>query len=101
VFGCNCKTSITFIKNKKQIYDAIVNSSSIWGIQAKNTFNNNKSIIQLLVCRYLAWLTMFRYQLIEERVSKTIHLKCNKYGKFYNVVEQEIKIEDELIYVLC
>lgn len=85
----------------RQIWGAIINSSRAWGILVKDTVKCDKSEIQTLFYRHLAWVTALRYQLREPRVWENMALKSNlEYRSFYKVPEQESKLEDELTQFL-
>ncbi len=81
----------------RQIWGSIINSSRSIGILFKDTVNSDKTEIQTLVYRHLAWLTALRYQMREVRVWENMHLKSNKeYAQFYKVPEHETPLNEEL-----
>jgi putative membrane protein len=81
----------------RQIWGSIINSSRAWGILVKDMVKADKSEIQLLIYRHLAWLTALRYQMREPRIWENAELKSNKeYARFFKVPEKEIPLETEL-----
>jgi len=81
----------------RQIWGSIINTSRTMGILLKDTVNSDKTEIQTLVYRHLAWLTALRYQMREVRVWENMHLKSNReYAKFYKVPEHETPLNEEL-----
>lgn len=81
----------------RQIWGGIVNSSRAWGILVKDTIKSDKSELQSLVYRHLAWLTALRYQMREPRAWENMQLKSNiEYSEFYKIPERETTLEEEL-----
>ena len=81
----------------RQIWGSIINTSRAWGILAKDTVNADKTEIQTLVYRHLAWLTALRYQMREPRLWENMHLKSNvEYARFFKVPEKTTPLEEEL-----
>ncbi len=81
----------------RQIWGGIVNSSRSWGILIKDTVKTDKTEIQTLVYRHLAWLTALRYQMREPRAWENMSLKSNQeYSTLYTVPEKETPLEEEL-----
>ncbi len=91
------KQSYNRLWEARQIWGAIINSSRAWGILVKDTVKCDKTEIQALFYRHLAWVTALRYQLREPRVWENMSLKSNiEYQRIYKVPEKESKLEDEL-----
>lgn len=92
----------------RKIYGAIVNSSRIWGtlvktyIANKHTFqslseSDLKSVRHRLIYRHIAWLSALRHQLRQPREWETMNKQFNiEHKKFFNVLEHQTKLEDDL-----
>ncbi|MBI3518204.1 MAG: multidrug transporter [Bacteroidetes bacterium] len=81
----------------RQIWGSIINTSRAWGILVKDMVKSDKSEIQTLIYRHLAWLTALRYQMREPRIWENAELKSNKeYARFFKVPEKETPLETEL-----
>lgn len=92
----------------RKIWGAIVNDSRSWGIMVKdfvsNLFADKKisddelnQIHARLIYRHLGWITALRFQLRQPKTWENSDLKHNReYKKFFNVIEEKSKLEDEL-----
>jgi ion channel-forming bestrophin family protein len=92
----------------RKIWGAIVNASRTWGImtrdfitlrldESRTTEDELKLIHRRLINRHIAWLAALRFQLREKRNWEGIYHGSNKeFRKFFNVVEQEQDLDDEL-----
>ena len=84
----------------RQIYGAIVNTSRAWGMMARDCVAQPEANKDLIY-RHIAWLTALRFQLREPRMWENSKKSYNReYRRFYSVLEQETKLEDELSKVL-
>ena len=81
----------------RQIWGSIINTSRAWGILAKDTVKSDKTEIQTLIYRHLAWLTALRYQMREPRLWENAQLKSNvEFSHYFKVPEKETPLEVEL-----
>lgn len=93
----------------RKIWGVIVNTSRVWGVMVKDFVSNEfakiarseeelKTIQLRMVNRHIAWMTALRYQLRTPRdweAIKQVHNAEYK-EKWFHVIEQESKLEDEL-----
>jgi putative membrane protein len=81
----------------QQVWTAIVSASRYWGTISRD-FPTNPRSTKSLIYRYLAWLTVLRYQLRGRRVweSATSSSNAEYKVKFYTVPEAESPLEVEL-----
>lgn len=81
----------------RQIWGSIINTSRAWGILVKDTVKTDKTEIQTLIYRHLAWLTALRYQMREPRLWENAQLKSNvEFSHYFKVPEKETPLEVEL-----
>lgn len=83
-----------------QIWTAILSSSRAWGTMSRD-FLNNPLKTKELIYRHLAWLTVMRYQMRDDRIWESTRKKYNlEYQQFYSIPEQENTLEAQLALYL-
>lgn len=81
----------------RQIWGGIVNTSRIWGIMSKDFVKADKSEIELLIYRHLAWLTALRFQLRKPQIwENTNKPHFKEYRKYFSIPEWDTSLEEEL-----
>lgn len=92
----------------RKVWGAIVNDSRTWAMMSIDYVTNKhasvelspeelKSIHQRLIYRHIAWLTALRHQLRQKKGWETMEKIHNvEFRKFYDVAEQDHKLEDDL-----
>jgi putative membrane protein len=84
----------------QQMWTSIFSQSRAWGLISRDFFNNPEKS-KLLIYRHMAWLTVLRYQLREERIWESVNKKHNaEYQQYYTVPEWKTPLEGELINYL-
>lgn len=84
----------------QQMWTSIFSQSRAWGLISRDFFNNPEKS-KLLIYRHIAWLTVLRYQLREERIWESVGKKHNaEYQQYYTIPEWKTPLESELINYL-